>query len=76
MKSPKMQGPSQEELDLQASQRAEMDKRNRQLAADEAKSRADKEADQRAAAAGKVGIRSLMSGDWAGFRRGGDLTPQ
>lgn len=73
MKTPKMKGPSQEELEATRLQNEQLQKRNAQLDAEEAQRRADTERQMRALANNRVGIRSLLSGDWSGFQRGGDL---
>lgn len=73
MKSPKMKGPSQEELDAQAQQAALLKKQNDLLDQQEAQRKADQEAAMSALSSNRVGMRSLLSAGWSGFTRGGDL---
>ncbi len=71
MKSPKMRGPSPEELEATRLQNEALAKRNVELDLEQKKKKAD-EADATAALAGnRVGVRSLLSNDWAGFDRTG-----
>jgi hypothetical protein len=72
--------PSEAELALKDEQLKEIAKRNRDLDAEQARqaqSRMDAAAaateEQTARAGNRLGSRSLLSGDWAGFRRGGDM---
>jgi hypothetical protein len=73
VKSPKMQGPSQAELDAQAATTEATLKRNAQLDDEEAQRKKKMEEDTAAIANNRVGVRSLLSNDWGGFSRGGDL---
>ena len=73
MKSPKMPGPSQAELDAQAQQATLLKKQNEQLDQQQAQQKADADASAAAIAGNRVGMRSLLSAGWTGFTRGGDL---
>lgn len=71
MKTPKMKGPSAEEVEATRLQNEQLAKRNADLDREDAKRRAD-EADRQTAMSGnRVGVRSLLSGDWGGFDRTG-----
>jgi len=73
MKAPRLPGPSPEELEMQRIQKEELE-RQRQMAEEQsAQLRMEKQRTEMLRAANRVGIRSLLSGDWQGFRRGGDL---
>lgn len=71
MKTPKMRGPSAEELEATRLQNEAMAKRNADLEAEKKKKAEDGAADTAALAGNRVGVRSLLSGDWAGFDRSG-----
>jgi hypothetical protein len=71
MKSPKMPGPSHEEMIVRATQRDEISQRDAQLEAEEAARKRKAEERSAAIAANRIGIRSLLSGDWRGFSRDG-----
>ncbi len=73
MKSPKAPTPSQAELDGQAQQAAMLKKQNDLLDQQEAQRRADTEENLKALSGNRVGMRSLLTGGWSGFTRGGDL---
>ncbi len=73
MKSPKMKGPSAEELEATRLQNEQMAKRNTQLDADERKRKQELAESTSGLAGNRVGVRSLLSGDWGGFDRGGGL---
>ncbi|MBW8268293.1 hypothetical protein [Caldovatus aquaticus] len=73
IKAPRMPAPSQEELQAQQEQRAELERQRRLAAEEEARLAAEREREEQLRAANRVGARSLLSGDWQGFRRGGDL---
>ena len=73
MKSPKMKGPGPEEVEATRLQNEQLAKRNAQLDADERKRRADLADSTGGLAGNRVGVRSLLSGDWGGFDRGGGL---
>ena len=73
MKSAKMAGPSQEELDAQAAQTAELQKRNAALDAEDAARKAETERQTQQIQQNRVGMRSLLTNDWQGFSRSGDL---
>lgn len=74
MKTPKMQGPTAEETALKQAQAEDIAKRNKQLDEQEMARKAEEAATAASAQAGRVGRSSLLSGDWNGFSRGGDLT--
>jgi hypothetical protein len=73
VKSPKMSGPSQAELDAQTAQVALLKKQTEQLDQQEAQRKADAQASADALTSGRSGMRSLLSSGWSGFTRGGDL---
>lgn len=73
IKAPKVPAPSQEELQAQQQQREEIARQQQQVREDEQRIAAEREREERLRAANRVGARSLLSGDWQGFRRGGDL---
>lgn len=61
------------EQELKQLQLEEARKRNTQLAEQEASAKREKDALAAATLAGRVGRGSLLSGDWSGYQRGGDL---
>ncbi len=78
MGSPKMKGPSAEETELQRIQLEQINKRDRQLRQEEIRERDKNSRDQQSMMSGRVGSRSILSGDWQGFQapgmnRGGDV---
>lgn len=73
MKSPSMPAPSAQETEAKDMQLKLLAKQNAQLDLDEANRKAKTERDTAAIAGGKMGMRSLLSNDWTGFQRGGDL---
>jgi hypothetical protein len=76
MSSPDTPSPSPEELQLQELQLAEAKKRQSQLDVEEARQKRDKQSMLASMAAGRSGVRSLLSGDWSGYTRGADLGPR
>lgn len=63
------------EAQLAAIRRQEADVAEARRTADAEKQEADNQRrrEEEARAGNRVGMRSLLSGDWSGFRRGGDL---
>lgn len=73
MKSPKMPGPSAAEIQAQQDQAELIAKQKSQLDAEEKARKAEQERSVAAIAGNRVGVRSLLSNDWGGFARSGDL---
>lgn len=75
------QGKAREEasalnqMQMAALKRQETDVAEARSRADSEKADADavRKRDEEARSGNRVGVRSLLSGDWTGFRRGGDL---
>lgn len=76
MKSASMKGPSAEELEATRLQNEQLTKRNTQLDQEDAARKAETERQTQQIQQNRVGMRSLLSGDWSGFSRGGDLGPK
>jgi hypothetical protein len=73
MKSPKMPGPSPEETRLKELQLKELETRTAQVDKEDARQKREKASTLASITAGRAGARSLLSGDWSGYSRGGDL---
>jgi hypothetical protein len=71
----KMPEPSAEELRLREQQQREMERRNTALDREDADRKAREAGDEAARRGGRLGQRSLLSGNWSGFQRGGDVGP-
>lgn len=69
-----MPGPSAEETELKQLQLEEARKRNAQLGEQDKTQKAEAAALAASTQSGRVGRGSLLTGDWNGFQRGGDLT--
>ena len=76
MKSAKTPGPTQEDLDAKAAQTSLLQSQQKALDDQKAADAAEKERQAGLLAGNRVGTRSLLSNDWSGFARGGDLGPK
>jgi hypothetical protein len=71
MRTPKMPGPTQQEVEVNQTQALEMQRRREQLDAEEKERKRKATEREEALASNRVGLRSLLSGGWAGFQRDG-----
>jgi hypothetical protein len=69
----KMPEPTEDERRAQEVQLRESERRSRQVEQDELRGRQREASDMAARRGGGTGMRGLLSGDWSGFRRGGDV---
>lgn len=71
MRTPKMPGPTQQEVQVSETQATETKRRQEQLDAEERERKRKATEREEAIASNRVGLRSLLSGSWGGFQRDG-----